>query len=158
MDADLTQNYEQLFMRRIPMMDVRAPVEFEKGAFPMSGNCPILNDEQRHQIGTKYRQGGKVQAVALGHRLATPEIRATRIQSWTQFLTDHPNCVLYCHRGGMRSELTQQWLRDAGHDVVRVEGGYRALRGHLMDRLEQCAQTVPLWIVSGRTGIGKTEL
>lgn len=158
MDADQTQNYERLFMSRTPMMDVRAPIEFEKGAFPTSENCPILDDRQRVQIGTKYRQGGKEQAIALGHRLATPEVRSARLATWTKYLDAHPDCVLYCHRGGMRSELTQRWLREAGHNVIRVRGGYRALRSYLMDRLAQCASGLSLWVISGRTGIGKTEL
>ena len=54
--------------------------------------------------------------------------------------------------------LTQRWLQEAGVDVVRVEGGYRALRQFLMGQLEACSQTLPLWVISGRTGIGKTEL
>ena len=153
-----THDYEHLFLNGTPMMDVRAPIEFAKGAFPSSENCPILDNEQRAEIGTRYRQEGKEQAIDLGHRLATPEIRAARVKTWATFVAAHPDCVLYCHRGGMRSELTQHWLQEAGVEVVRVEGGYRALRGYLMQQLESCAEAVPLWVISGRTGIGKTEL
>ena len=33
------------------MMDVRAPIEFERGAFPTSKNLPIMNDQQRKNRG-----------------------------------------------------------------------------------------------------------
>ena len=35
MSADQTHDYEQLFLNETPMMDVRAPIEFAKGAFPL---------------------------------------------------------------------------------------------------------------------------
>ena len=35
-----------------PLIDLRAPIEFNKGAFPSSINIPILNDMQRSEVGS----------------------------------------------------------------------------------------------------------
>lgn len=43
-----TENYLDLFLNNTPMMDVRAPVEFEKGAFPNVVNLLLMTDEERH--------------------------------------------------------------------------------------------------------------
>ena len=63
-------------------MDVRAPVEFSKGSFPTATNIPLLDDQQREQIGTRYKHAGQDEAIRLGLELATPEIRAQRLQAW----------------------------------------------------------------------------
>ena len=54
-----TDNYLELFLNDTPMMDVRAPVEFEKGAFPNVLNLPLMNDEERHLVGTRYKESGQ---------------------------------------------------------------------------------------------------
>ena len=41
-----------------PLIDLRAPIEFNKGAFPSSINIPILYDIQRAKVGTKYKNQG----------------------------------------------------------------------------------------------------
>ena len=45
------------------LIDVRAPVEFEKGALPGAINLPILDDEQRRQVGTAYKTAGREPAI-----------------------------------------------------------------------------------------------
>lgn len=139
-------------------MDVRAPVEFNKGAFPQSVNIPLLDDEQRAAVGTRYKEQGQDAAIELGWQLATPEIKAQRQRDWLTHASQHPTGYLYCFRGGLRSRLSQQLLREAGLDYPLVTGGYKALRRFLIDALEANSQTAPLVLVSGRTGSGKTLL
>ena len=70
----------------------------------------------------------------------------------------NPNGVLYCARGGLRSQLTQEWLAEAGVECPKVEGGYKSLRGFLYQYLmDYCANNM-FTIVSGMTGTGKTEI
>ena len=40
-----------IFLNDIPLIDVRAEVEFEQGAFPAAVNIPILNSDERHCVG-----------------------------------------------------------------------------------------------------------
>ena len=153
-----TADYQHLFLQDVPMMDVRAPVEFAQGAFPCAVNVPLLDDRQRELVGIEYKRAGQDAAIELGNRLATPEIRAQRIAGWQAFASAHPDGVLYCFRGGLRSRTTQQWLHDSGVTVPLVQGGYKALRRFLLDTLEQRCALQPLILVSGRTGTGKTDL
>ncbi len=153
-----TADFARLFLQDIPMMDVRAPVEFRQGAFPSAENVPLLDDLQRELIGIEYKQHGQAAAIALGLQLATPGLRGERIAAWQDFARRHPDGVLYCFRGGLRSRTTQQWLHDSGVTVPLVTGGYKALRRFLLETLEQRCALQSLILISGRTGTGKTDL
>ena len=153
-----TDNYLELFINDIPLMDVRAPVEFCKGAFPNAANIPLLDDNQREQIGIRYKNAGEEEAIKLGLDLATAEIRDQRIRSWKDFCHENPQGYLYCFRGGLRSRTTQKWIREQGIDYPLINGGYKAMRRFLIDELETSLDTVPMVIVSGLTGSGKTRV
>ena len=153
-----TGDYRQLFLQDVPLLDVRAPVEFARGAFPSATNLPLLNDSQREQIGIRYKNAGQDEAVKLGLELATPEIRAQRLRDWLGFSDAHPEGFIYCFRGGLRSRTTQQWMREQGVDYPLVRGGYKAMRRFLIDELESAACEVPLVCVGGLTGVGKTRV
>ena len=151
-------DYRRIFLHDLPLMDVRAPVEFNQGAFPAATNIPLLDDQQREQIGIRYKHAGQDEAVQLGLELATPEIRAQRLQAWLDYCENNPQGFLYCFRGGLRSRTTQQWMREQGVDYPLVQGGYKAMRRFLIDELEQSAREVALICVSGLTGVGKTRV
>jgi tRNA 2-selenouridine synthase len=148
----------ELLLDQTPLMDVRAPVEFEHGAIPGAVNVPILDDEQRAAVGTRYKEAGQDAAIELGLELATPDIRAERMDAWLRFARQHPDGYLYCFRGGLRSNTTQAWLRDAGIRYPLVRGGYKALRRVLLDALNQRLATGQLQVLAGPTGSGKTEV
>ncbi len=153
-----TDDYRKIFLSGAPLLDVRAPVEFAKGAFPGSDNRPLMNDDERHRVGICYKQHGQEAAVRLGHRLVADEIKAARVQAWVEFANAHPEGYLYCFRGGMRSNISQQWLREAGVDYPLVTGGYKAMRGFLIDTLDSAAEQCRFIQLGGMTGCGKTEL
>lgn len=139
-------------------MDVRAPVEFAKGAFPQAHNLPLMNDEERRLVGIRYKQAGQDSAIELGHELVCGELKAQRIAQWQAFAQQHPQGYLYCFRGGLRSRTTQQWLKEAGIDYPLITGGYKAMRRFLIDALEQLTQELEFVVLSGRTGTGKTRV
>ncbi len=153
-----TRNYEYLFVNDIPLMDVRAPVEFNKGSFPCAHNVPLLDDEQRRLIGTKYTQANEQEAIQLGLTLATPNIRKQRLEDWNQFCNHHPDGYLFCFRGGLRSKTTQQWLKETGTQYPLIEGGYKAMRRFLIDEFEQNLKRLEFLVIAGPTGSGKTDL
>lgn len=158
MTRENTADYRAIFLADAPLMDVRAPVEFEKGAFPQSTNIALLDDEQRALVGTRYKDQGQDAAIELGWELASDDIKAARQRDWLAHASQHPEGFLYCFRGGLRSRLSQQLLREAGLDYPMVVGGYKAMRRFLIDELDASANTAPLVLVSGRTGSGKTLL
>ena len=153
-----TSNYLALFLNDIPLMDVRAPVEFSKGSFPNAVNAPLMNDEERHRVGICYKERGQDEAIRLGQQLVSGGLKARRIEAWRRFAAEHPNGYLFCFRGGLRSRLSQQWIRESGTDYPLVAGGYKAMRRFLIDSLEALIESSEFTILSGRTGTGKTRV
>ena len=151
-------DFDELLLHQRPMFDVRAPIEFDRGAFPNVVNLPLMSDDEREQIGTCYKQQGQIAAIDLGHQLVHGTTKSNRVKKWLDFVNEHPDAVLYCFRGGLRSKLSQQWLADAGIGIPFLEGGYKALRMHLITRLDQLVEEIPAFVLSGRTGTGKTEI
>ena len=150
-----TNDYRALFLNDVPLMDMRAPVEFVQGAFPMSESHPLMSDTERQAVGTCYKEQGQEAALNLGHSLVNGELKAARVAEWKAFCEANPTGYLYCFRGGLRSQISQQWLKEAGIDFPYVEGGYKALRRFLIDTIDEAAQ-LPITIVAGNTGSGKT--
>ncbi|NBF11817.1 tRNA 2-selenouridine(34) synthase MnmH [Pseudomonas sp. Fl4BN1] len=151
-------DYRDIFLNDRPMMDTRAPIEFAKGAFPGVLNLPLMTDQERQRVGTCYKQQGQQAAIVLGHQLVSGEVKAQRVQAWADFAKAHPDGLLYCFRGGMRSQIAQQWLKDAGIDYPRVGGGYKAMRTFLLETIEQALQQCDFVLLGGMTGTGKTEV
>lgn len=151
-------NYRALLVNNVPMIDVRAPVEFSKGALPCSVNQPLMMDYERHQVGIRYKSNGQQAAIALGHRLVSGDTKQQRVQAWQDFIAANPNAVLYCARGGLRSELSCEWLMERGVLCPKVEGGYKSLRGFLYQYLIDYSAKHRFTVVSGMTGTGKTEI
>ena len=153
-----SNDYLALFVKDIPMMDVRAPVEYQQGAFPCTVNLPLMNDAERQQVGTCYKEQGQDAAIVLGHKLVCGKVKEERVAAWKNFAKANPEGYLYCFRGGLRSRISQQWLKEAGIDYPFIEGGYKAMRRFLIDQLEAEALQRPFVILSGRTGTGKTKV
>lgn len=152
-------DYRELFLGERALMDVRAPVEFAKGSVPGAVNLPLMDDSQREQVGLCYKQQGQEAALALGHQFVSGQIKAARLQAWVDFAAAHPDGGLYCLRGGLRSGIAQQWLKhDAGIDYPRVMGGYKAMRGFLLEIVAQAVAQCDFVVIGGMTGAGKTDV
>lgn len=159
MELPQIDDYRQLFLHDVPMMDVRAPVEYEHGAFPHTINLPLMDDAERHDIGIRYKEQGQEQAIALGHELVSGAVKRARVNKWQSFTERHPEGALYCFRGGMRSKISQQWIYEqTGTIYPRVKGGYKAMRRFLLDELEASVNSIRPVVISGRTGTGKTVM
>lgn len=155
---DNSSDYRDIFLNDRPLMDARAPVEFLKGAFPGVLNLPLMNDIERQKVGTCYKQRGQDAAIELGHQLVGGQVKAERVEAWAAFARANPNGYLYCFRGGLRSQITQQWLKEAGIDYPRVIGGYKAMRTFLLETTLQAVAECNFVVVGGMTGTGKTEV
>ena len=147
--------FRDLILNNIPIIDVRAPVEFAQGHLPNSVNFPILNDEERKEIGTIYKQQGQAAAIQRGYELISGDVKESRVNAWAQFVSQNPEAVLTCFRGGMRSKISQQWLAEKGFPRPRIEGGYKVFRQRLMDEIERLSKQ-KLCVISGPTGSGKS--
>lgn len=152
-----SSEFASLFLESRPLIDVRAPIEFTKGTFPCAINLPLMKDSEREKVGTCYKQQGQESAIALGHSLVNGAVKEQRVAAWRKAIEVNPNSYLYCFRGGLRSQLSQQWIKEAGFDIPYIQGGYKALRTFLIQTLESSAALNSMLILSGRTGSGKTD-
>ncbi len=151
-------DYRALLLAGTPLMDVRAPVEFARGAIPGAVNRPLLSDEERHQVGISYKLDGQNAAIKLAAGLIDDTERERRLTQWKTFADAHPKGALYCFRGGLRSRIVQQWLKDVGVKLPLVDGGYKAMRRWIIDTLEALVKHHRFVLIAGRTGSGKTLL
>ncbi|MBA8009202.1 tRNA 2-selenouridine(34) synthase MnmH [Klebsiella grimontii] len=151
------QNIRQILASDTPLIDVRAPIEFRQSAMPAAVNLPLMNDDERAAVGTCYKRQGPEAALALGHQLVSGEIRASRLAAWKEACARYPEGYLCCARGGQRSHIVQQWLKDAGVDYPLITGGYKALRQAAIQLTEELVQR-PIVLIGGCTGNGKTLL
>lgn len=153
-----TSDFKQIVLDDTPLIDVRAPIEYTKGAFLNSINIPILNDDERKKVGIAYKQKGNQEAVKLGYKLLGQEIKQKRVDAWIQTIKQNPKTMLYCFRGGQRSQIAQNFIKQEGVDITRLKGGYKAFRNYLLDYIENSPKLFNPYIIGGRSGSGKTVL
>ncbi|MCS2166973.1 tRNA 2-selenouridine(34) synthase MnmH [Scandinavium manionii] len=150
-------NFRQILAGNTPIIDVRAPIEFQQGAMPTGINLPLMNDDERAAVGTCYKRHGADAALKLGHALVAGEKRQQRLDTWVDVIRRHPDALLCCARGGQRSHITQHWLREAGVDVPLIAGGYKSLRQTAITVTADYVER-PMVLIGGCTGNGKTQL
>jgi tRNA 2-selenouridine synthase len=150
-------DFKSIFINDLPLIDVRAPIEYEAGHFPTSVNLPLLKDEERHKIGIVYKRDGQERAIALGHELVSGAIKDERVRSWLQFLAQNPEALIYCFRGGLRSSISLDWIKGRGAKTEMIPGGFKALRRFLVETIQKESAHRSLLILSGKTGSRKTQ-
>ncbi|WP_144463582.1 tRNA 2-selenouridine(34) synthase MnmH [Siminovitchia fortis] len=134
------------------IIDVRSPKEFKEATIPGSINIPILNDEERAEVGTIYKQAGKEAAMEKG--LAIFSIKLPEFIG--EFKKIETPMTVFCWRGGMRSKTTATVLDLMGIRVNRLNGGIRSYRRWIVNYLETGRFHPELLVLNGYTGTGKT--
>ncbi|WP_300545384.1 tRNA 2-selenouridine(34) synthase MnmH [Maricaulis sp.] len=138
------------------VIDVRSPSEFAEDHLPGAINLPVLDDEERARIGTHYTQVSVFEARRMGAALVSRNI-ARHLET---ALADRPKVfkpLIYCWRGGMRSESMGLVLTSVGWKVSLVAGGYRTWRQQVVAALEDDAP-LPVVLIDGQTGTAKTAI
>lgn len=138
----------------LPVIDVRSPGEFEQGHIPGAVNIPLFDNDERAQVGTKYKQAGKEVAIVLGLELVGPKL-AGFVKQARKLNPKAKEVLVHCWRGGMRSGSFAWLLNTAGIRAKTLEGGYKAYRNTVLTGLAQPRQ---LLILGGKTGSGKTDI
>lgn len=145
---------DQLSDSSSDLLDVRSEGEFAAASVPGFHNAPILRNSERQEVGLCYKHRGQQAAIALGEQLVGP-VREARVQEWLNKTRPHVPVIVACWRGGLRSSIASDWIEEAGRNVLRVDGGYKALRNNLLQVLTKPQE---FFVVSGLTGAGKTRL
>ena len=139
------------------IIDVRSPAEFALDHIPGAINLPVLNNEERIEIGTLYKQASPFVAKKLGAALVSRNI-AHHLES---SLIDFPRewrPLIYCWRGGERSGAFTHILNRIGWKAMQLESGYQGFRRLVIDGLEQAAKAFSFQVIAGMTGSGKTRV
>lgn len=135
------------------VIDVRTPAEFKQGHIAGSVNIPLFTDEERVVVGTLYKKMGKDAAIDKGLEFVGPRM-ATMVSQARKLYNGNP-LLLYCWRGGMRSNSVAWLFNTAGIEAHTVVGGYKSYRREFGHYLQKTWNYI---VVGGATGSGKTDL
>jgi len=146
---------EDFFVLReqLPVADVRSEGEFLQGHIPGAGNIPLLNNAERVQVGTDYKQKGQQEAIKTGFRLVGPRILGI-VEAAAQFAPGN-ELIVHCWRGGMRSSNFCSFVNMARIKTYQLQGGYKAYRTEMLRSFEQ---PLSLVLLGGYTGSGKSDV
>lgn len=139
------------------VIDARTEDEYALDHVPGAINWPTLDNKERIDIGTMYKQVNAFEAKKRGAAIAARNI-AAHIE---RHVLDKPKDwkpLVYCWRGGNRSGSLATILGAIGFQVTLIEGGYKAWRAALVDDMPRLAQRLNFRVVCGPTGSGKTRL
>lgn len=139
------------------VIDVRSPAEFALDHIPGAVNYPVLNNEERVEIGTLYKQESPFAAKKLGAALVSRNIANHLENHFLEFPREW-RPLIYCWRGGERSGAFTHILNRIGWKAMQLEGGYQGFRRVVIDGLEQSAQQFSFQVICGMTGSGKTRI
>ena len=147
-------NIEEAINLQTAIIDVRSPLEYEKGHIPNAINIPLFSNDERAHVGTVYKQQSKEAAIELGYSYVNPKL--DQFIDDAQKVAPNGSVIVHCWRGGMRSQSFAEHLMANGFkDVSVIEGGYKAFRNFVLDYFKT---PFPLKIIGGYTGSGKTEI
>jgi tRNA 2-selenouridine synthase len=139
------------------IIDARSEAEYALDHLPGAVNWPTLNDQERIDIGTMYKQVNAFEAKKRGAAIAARNIA----QHIDTHVIDKPKSwapLTYCWRGGKRSGSLSLVLGQIGFQVTLIEGGYKAFRAAMLEDLARLAGQLQWRVVCGTTGSGKTRL
>lgn len=139
------------------IIDVRSPAEYAEDHIPGAISAPVLDDAERAQVGTLYKQVSPFDAKKTGAALVAKNV-SRHIDQLFKAKDKTWRPLVYCWRGGKRSGAMAHILREIGWEAATLEGGYKAYRRWVVQQLEEIPQTLDLRVIHGPTGSGKSRL
>lgn len=139
------------------IIDARSESEFAEDHLPGAINWPSLNNEERIRVGTLFKQTSAFEAQKVGAALVARNI-AKHIEREVQDKARDWQPLIYCWRGGKRSNSLALVLGQIGFRVHLVEGGYKAFRAAVRADIPTLAAAKHWRVICGPTGSGKTRL
>lgn len=138
------------------LVDARSPAEFAEATVPGAFNVPVLDDAERVEVGTLYKQAGKQLARRRGVEIVAPKIPELIEKVASRHAGTSLPVIVFCWRGGMRSLALTQFLELAGIPARQLTGGHKGFRRHVLEYFEK-GQWGRLLVLRGLTGVGKTQ-
>ncbi len=137
----------------MPVIDVRSPAEFEYGHFTGAVNLPLFTNEERSIIGTLYLKRGSTDAMIHGLEIIGPKMAQFARSGYE--IAPEKKALMYCWRGGMRSNSMAWLLNAVGIETFILQGGYKTFRRYVRESFNAPLNLV---VIAGMTGAGKTKI
>ncbi len=139
------------------VIDARSEGEHAEDHLPGALNWPSLANEERIRVGTLYKQVSPFEAQKIGSALVAANI-SRHIQAHVLDKPKHWQPLIYCWRGGKRSNSLALILGQIGFKVHLIEGGYKAFRKAVIEDTPRQVEPLSFRVLCGPTGSGKTRL
>ena len=141
-----------------PIIDVRSPSEYSKGHWPGAINIPLFTNSEREIIGKSYKKESRLKAIFNGLKITMPKTTKFLeiiMQATSKQEKGNKSLRIYCWRGGMRSNSFAWLARTIGIKTYLLKGGYKNYRKWVLNQFES---DLPIRLIGGKTGTGKTDL
>jgi tRNA 2-selenouridine synthase len=139
------------------VIDARTPSEYALDHIPGAISAPVLDDAERAEVGTLYKQASPFEAKKRGGALVAGNV-ARHVELLFRNKDKKWRPLVYCWRGGKRSGAMAHILREIGWDASTLEGGYRAYRRWVVEQLASLPMAIDFKVIHGPTGSGKSRL
>jgi tRNA 2-selenouridine synthase len=139
------------------VIDARSPSEFAEDHVPGAINLPVLDDAERAEVGTIYVQESRFKARRVGAAYVARNV-ARHLETALADKSGAFRPLVYCWRGGMRSNAMATILSQVGWRTAVLAGGYRTYRRMVTERLYASEPGFRVVLLDGHTGCGKTEV
>ncbi|MFW6220375.1 MAG: tRNA 2-selenouridine(34) synthase MnmH [Nanoarchaeota archaeon] len=136
-------------------VDVRCEKEFNEDKIIGAINLPILNTDERKEVGTLYKIC-KEKAFFLGINYYSKKLPL--LTQKIKKIDKKKNIIVYCFRGGTRSKTITHLFEFLGFNVYQLEGGYKAYRHFIIDYFANFNVNFNFIVLYGLTGCGKTKI
>ena len=143
------------------IIDVRPPSEYRESNIIGAINLPVMSDSERELVGTLYKTD-RLMANIVGASIACENIadllKNSESDNGLSGVLNHKNRLLiYCARGGKRSESVCLVLSSIGFRVAQLKNGYKGYRNFVLDSLDREPKSGFLTL-TGVSGGGKSEI
>lgn len=139
------------------IIDVRSPAEFAEDHIPGAINLPVLSNTERAEVGTIYVQDSRFKARRVGAAYVARNV-ASHLETALAGMDAKFRPLIYCWRGGMRSNAMATILSQIGWRVGVLGGGYKTWRRAVVASLFDDAAPLNIVLIDGETGSAKTEI
>ncbi len=139
------------------IIDVRSPGEFAEDHVPGAISLPVLSDAERAEVGTIYVQESRYTA----RRIGAAHVARNIAHHLETALADKPGTfapLVYCWRGGQRSNAMATVLTQVGWRTTVLAGGYRTYRRNVKSSLYDDERNLKVILLDGHTGTAKTDI
>lgn len=151
-------NYEDIEkLDNIVLVDVRSEGEYKNAHIPGAISIPILNDDERREVGTLYDRVSYDLAKIKAVEYASKKLH----ELYEKYLELEKTCdeiVIYCDRGGYRSTVLERTFRALGMHISKLSGGYKSYRRYVMEKLAEYLERIKVLTLYGLTGTHKTYI